>query len=226
MQPTFLPWLGYFAMIDAVDTFVYLDSVQFARRSWQQRNKIKTPIGEAWISLSIQKGPRDQKIAETVYDIQSALKISRLIEQNYQQASYFASYWPQLRNVLLAPHPTLSSLNINLIEHLVDVLDLHRPETHRSSDLKTSGAKATLLANICTDLGHTSYLSAPGSREYIEESGAFGAQGVSVHYHHYQHPRYEQLHGDFIEYMSVIDLLFNVGPRSNEVIRAGMRRSQ
>jgi len=223
MQPTYLPWIGYFGMIDRADTFVFLDTVQFARRSWQQRNRIKTANGPQMLTVPVhKKGARDQKIAEVQIDADShfAEKHIRAIEHALSKAPYFKDYAGDLFGILQVDHPKLADLNINLITWLTGALGVSC-RFLRSSNIEASGAKADLLANICEALDGNVYISAPGSRDYIETSDAFDSHGITVAYHRYEHPTYPQLYGDFEPYMSAIDLLFNVGPQSLERIRSG-----
>jgi hypothetical protein len=225
MQPTFLPWIGYFAMIDRVDRFVYLDSVQFAKRSWQQRNRIKTAQGELMLSVPVlSKGKRDQTIAEAQVDWDSgfAAKQLRSIETAYRAAPHFAQYFEPLKARLTANAPSLADYTIGLIEVLCESFGIDTPR-ERSSALKAGGQKAELLAAICNELGAERYLSAPGSREYIEESDAFRAAGVAVNYHEYVHPAYAQGAGEFLPYMAAVDLLFHCGGEAGlRIIRQGV----
>lgn len=223
MQPTYLPWIGYFGMIDRADVFVFLDTVQFARRSWQQRNRIKTANGPQMLTIPVhKKGARDQKIAEVQIDGEShfAEKHIRAIEHALGKAPYFKDYAEDLFERLKAPDPSLAELNIGLIRWLAEELGV-ASRFIRSSEIAAEGAKADLLANICEALGGEVYLSAPGSRDYIETSDAFETHGITVAYHRFEHPVYPQLWGDFEPYMSAIDLLFNAGPQSLEHIRSG-----
>jgi WbqC-like protein family len=223
MQPTYLPWIGYFGMIDRADVFVYLDTVQFARRSWQQRNRIKTANGPQMLTVPVhKKGARDQKIADVLVDGDShfAEKHLRAIEHALSKAPFFKDYSKELFAILQAGHPKLADLNIALITWLAEALQISC-RFLRSSEIDAEGAKADLLANICERLDGDVYISAPGSHDYIDTSDAFDSHGITVTYHRYEHPSYPQLYGSFEPYMSAVDLLFNVGPRSLEHIRSG-----
>jgi hypothetical protein len=228
MQPTYLPWIGYFGMIDQADRFVFLDSVQFARRSWQQRNRIKTANGVQMLTVPVlKKGAREQTIAEVQIDAGArfAEKHRRAIEHALGKAPHFKDYAEGLFAVLEGGHEKLADLNIALIRWLCEAFGI-AADFARSSEIAAEGAKADLLAALCTALGGEVYLSAPGSADYIEESDAFETAGVTVAYHHYDHPAYAQLHGAFEPYMSAIDLLFNLGPESLDCIRSGYQESQ
>lgn len=222
MQPTYLPWIGYFGLMDKVSVFVLLDSVQFARRSWQQRNQIKTANGAQWITVPVySKGARDQLITDTIIDRSRDFpeKHVRAIDLAYKKAAHFESYAPELFGILRRGHVRLTDLTLELIYWLRDRIGIQTP-IFQASQITASGRKADLLANICRAVGADRYLSPPGSRGYMEESSAFGAMGIAVDYHDYLHPQYTQLYGQFLPYMSVLDLLFNEGPNTLNVIRS------
>jgi hypothetical protein len=225
MQPTYLPWVGYFALMDRVDVFVLFDSVQFARRSWQQRNQIKSVGVAKFLTVPIKKsGLRDQLISETeINSDENALdKHVRIIEADYKAAPFFKKYGPGLFDILTARPSLLADLNIQLILFLKEALGIET-EIIRSSTLKAAGTKADLLADICQQLEADQYISPPGSKEYMAASSAFLDRNIDVLYQDYQHPDYRQLHGDFVPYMSVIDLLFNEGPASRNIMINGIR---
>jgi hypothetical protein len=227
MQPTYLPWIGYFAMIDRVDRFVYLDTVQFTRRSWQQRNRIKTAQGELMLSVPVfSKGMRDQTIAETRVDWQSgfAKKHLKSIETAYRRAPFFETYFEPLRERYNPEAATLADFTIDIIDFLCGAFGIRTPRG-RSSSLPGEGRQATLLASICKGMGASQYLSAPGSRDYIEQAHAFERAGVTVSYHEYDHPTYQQGSGPFLPHMAAIDLLFRCGGEEGLVIlRRGVCR--
>jgi len=225
MQPTYLPWIGYLAMIDRVDMFVYLDTVQFARRSWQHRNRIKSAHGELLLSIpTFNKGRRDQKIADVCIDWTTNFSDShwRSIEMAYRKAKEFRRYAEELHALLTRREERLADYTIALSGWLCQKFGIETP-VMRSSAIEYDGAKADALAAICQSCGADRYLSAPGSQEYIEESDAFARAGVDVEYHRYRHPRYEQGAGEFLEYMSSIDLLFHHGGEAGlAILKSGV----
>lgn len=227
MQPTYLPWIGYLAMIDRVDQFVYLDAVQFARRSWQQRNRIRAAHGEILLTIPVySKGRRDQTIAETEIDWDGGFcdKHIRSIELAYRKTPHFGAYFDSLCTLLRSRKPHLADYTISIIDWMCGVFGIDTPRC-RSSALDATGEKAELLASICAELGAQTYVSAPGSRDYIMESDAFQRAGVDVVYHEYDHPSYSQGRGDFLPYMSAIDLLFHKGGEEGlRLIRSGVLR--
>ena len=223
MQPTYLPWMGYFGLMDRVDKFVLLDSVQFARRSWQQRNQIKTSQGSLFLTVPVlTKGNRGQAIVDVLIDSSQGFPENhvRSIAQSYSRAPYFDRYSSGLFTILHQRHRHLVELTNNLIDWLAGELGI-TTQIVRSSMLAAKGTKAELLANICQEVGCHRYISPPGSSNYLDASDAFYLAGVGLAYDHFQQPIYRQCHGEFLPYMSVIDLLFNIGPDSLGVIRSG-----
>lgn len=223
MQPTYLPWLGYFGLMRSVDLFVFLDSVQFTRRSWQQRNQIKTPTGAAWLTVPVHsKGKRDQRIDEVEIDRSRDFPNShvRALELNYTKAPHYAEHAPAIAALLRTDDVLLANLNIRLIESIASVLGISTP-VRRSSELATSGAKADMLASICDQVGATEYVSPPGSKEYLDASDAFESRGIAVRYFQYTHAEYPQSFGTFLPYMSVVDALFNCGRPARAMIDGG-----
>ena len=224
MQPTYLPWSGYLAMIERADVFVFLDSVQFARRSWQQRNRIKASSGELMLTIPVLKrGRRDQPLKSVEIDPGSrfAEKHIAAIEANYAKAPYFDAFAPQLFEILHKNHGRLCELTVDLIKWLMVCIESKTP-IHRSSEMAVTGQKDALLLSICSALDADTYLSAPASRDYLEESECFPGSRVNIAYHRYDHPVYPQLHGSFLPHMSVIDLLFNTGNEAREILMSGV----
>lgn len=226
MQPTFLPWIGYFSLLDRVDEFVIFDHVQFEKRSWQQRNKIRTHDGEMWLSVPVSsKGKQSQSIkdVEILYDGKRSplVKIMNAIELNYKKSPFFLDYADEIRYILMQEPTHISNLNQDIIRWVCEKLQISTPFI-QSSSLNVSGTKSDLLVDICKAQKATCYISPPGSKVYLEDSNAFELAGLPISYHDYHHPEYSQFHGDFVPYMSVLDLLFNAGPRSAEIMRMGL----
>lgn len=223
MQPTFLPWIGYFALMDRVDEFVFLDSVQFAHRSWQQRNRIKTAQGAQWLTVPVMnRGKRSQVISEVL--ISGPAEFGRAamasIRSGYARAPHFGTTQGVLTTLEHTPDH-LCDLTIPLILAIKDQLGIGTPCV-RSSTMVVAGSRQDLLVSICRARGAERYVSPPGSHVYLDGSTAFEDAGIELAYYHYRHPEYPQLWGAFEPYLSVVDLLFNVGPASLAVIRSGV----
>jgi hypothetical protein len=225
MQPTYLPWMGYFDIMDQVELFVFLDNVQFVKQSWHVRNRIKTPKGLEWLTVPVMLHGRFGQLMNEA-EIRKAdfwKKHTRTIEVNYGRAPYFQDYFYGLLSVFEQGNPWihLVDLNIKLIEWLSEVLGVKNRSVH-SSHLEVAGRRSSLIAAICRSLGATEYLSPIGSAAYLlGEIQEFTNRGIEVFFHNYKHPTYNQLFPPFLPFASVIDLIFNEGPRSMGIIRSG-----
>ncbi len=224
-QPTYLPWLGYFDLMDQVDTFVLLDNVQFEKQSWQQRNRIKTPTGLQWLTVPVVfRGRLSQRIHEVeIRDAAFGRKHLRGVELNYAHAPFFREFFPALSTILkeIAPQTHLADLNLQLIQWLTGILGIRTPLL-RASTLGVEGKRTELLAGICRKLGASQYVSPIGSAEYLlAEIDILARAGVETVFHHYEHPSYAQQFPPFAAFASVIDLIFNEGGGSMEIVRSG-----
>ncbi len=227
MQPTYLPWIGYFGLMMSVDLFVILDNVQFSHRSWQQRNQIKTPQGICWLSVPVLiKGRRDQLIRDVLIDQTSNFqkKHKSSIELAYKKTPYFDDFFPIIDKTFSQKNNTLLETNIALIDSIMGYLNIKKKLVF-ASNFNCIGSKADLLSNLCEQLGANEYISAPGSRDYIEQSIAFQSKKIKVNYFDYIHPEYNQIYGEFIPFMSVIDLIFNEGPAAYKIINTGIKNN-
>jgi hypothetical protein len=228
-QPTYLPWLGYFDLLDQVDQFVLLDSVQFEKQSWQQRNRIKTPTGLQWLTVPVVfRGKLGQRIADVeIREREFWRDHIRAIELNYRRAPYFDEYFEALSKVLASEtaHGSLSRLTTEMLGWFAQTIGLKTP-TIRSSELPVQGKRTDLLAAICVSLGADAYLSPLGSAEYLlGEMTILTGRGIEVTFHHYDHPIYKQMFPPFVPFASVLDLMFNEGERALEIIRSGRRQA-
>lgn len=227
-QPTYLPWLGYFDLLDQVDRFVLLDSVQFERQSWQQRNRIKTPQGLAWLTVPVVfRGRLSQTIADVNIRVPEFWHDHlRAIELNYRRAPFFERYFDKLRQRIEMSAGTLSlpCLTISLLRWFAEVLGI-TTRMVRSSELAVRGKRTELLAEICAALGASAYLSPLGASEYLlDELTILTGRGIEVAFHSYVHPVYRQMFPPFEPYVCILDLLFNEGENALEIIRSGRRQ--
>lgn len=228
MQPTFLPWLGYFNLINNVDQFIFLNNVQFDKRSWQQRNMIKTPNGAAWITIPVKsKGKSNQLIkdVEILYEGNKSplKKVLHTINQNYSNTEYFNVFSKNFSKIFNEDHTSLAHLNITLIKEICKTLGISERFT-LASDLSSTGNKDKLLFNICKEVGATKYISPLGAQNYLEKSTCFQSEGITVEYMDYKHPEYSQKYGKFLPYMSIIDLIFNEGPKSMSILNVDNKK--
>jgi hypothetical protein len=227
-QPTFLPWLGYLDLIDQASTFVLLDNVQFEKQSWHHRNRIKGPTGLQWLTVPVLfRGKLGQRINEVaIRDSGFPINHLRAIELSYRRAPYFGEYFQEITRIF-ENHPVgglLVDLNIELIRWLCLMFGIYTPLV-RSSEQDAEGRRSDLLVNLCLQLGATTYLSTPGSATYLlEDVPKFSNRGIEVVFHHYQPPQYSQRFPPFVGYATALDVLFNEGDRSAEILRSGRRQ--
>ena len=224
MQPTFLPWIGYFSLIDYVDEFIILDHVQFNRRSWQQRNKILLNNNEFLITIPVYtKGLANQSISNVKISHNSKEnlnKIFKTITFAYSKTIFFNDYQEELYNILTSEKDSLINLNLNLIKWGCQKLGITTPIL-KSSDLKIEGKKEELLVNLCIFRQATNYISPPGSKNYLTDNYIFKENKIILEYFNYQHPIYTQQSKEFIPYLSFLDILFNNGLDSLSIIKSG-----
>lgn len=227
MQPTFLPWCGYFDLIDQVDTFVFLDSAQFEKQTWQQRNRIKTPTGLDWLTVPVFNTNRfGQSISEV--EIKAGAfpgKHLRTLRQHYARCAYFKEYADELEKRLCSAeqHRSLVRLNVELIRWMASAFGIETPLSF-ASEIPGQGARSHRLVEILRQIGSESYRSPRGSIGYLAEDKAiFRHAGISVSVQTYEHPSYDQRYSPFCPGASAIDLLFNEGPAAGAILRSGRR---
>lgn len=213
VQSNYIPWKGYFDLIRASDEFVLYDDMQFTRRDWRNRNRIKTANGLIWLTIPVQvKGRFTQRICDTlVSDPDWPAEHWRSLELAYRRAPHFASVADWLGPLYQgAKQPDLSSVNRHFLRAICDRLGIDTPLTS-SLDYAGSGERSERLATICEQAGASVYLSGPAARDYLDEA-PFAARGISVRWFDYSgYPEYPQLWGPFEHGVSVLDLLFNAG---------------
>lgn len=225
MQPTFLPWIGYFDLIDQVDKFVFLDNVQFEKQSWQQRNKIRTASGAEWLTVPVFiKGRFGQKIfnVEIKNDTFPEKQIKTL-QHHYSKTEYYKYYWPKLEAILInsKSSQSLANLNIALIRYIAEMLEISTPFI-LASEMPASADRSDRLVNILKNIGVNEYLSPQGSMRYLgQDYKIFEKAKISILFHAFQQPEYKQRYSPFITGLSAIDMLFNEGAQdSGRLMRA------
>jgi hypothetical protein len=217
-QPQFMPWLGYFDKIVKSDIFVFLDTVQFKKNEFQNRNKIKTAQGWMWLTVPVlYKYPEhiDEVKINNMLDWRK--KHLRALEINYQKAPYCHELFPAIEGFYASDTESLSEINRESVLVLLGALGAHK-ETKVASALGNFPEEPSeRLAAICKSLGANTYLSGAGGREYLNLE-AFHNKEITVIFQEFKHPVYPQLYGDFIPNLSLLDLLFNCGPDSLNVL--------
>lgn len=222
LQPMFIPWAGYFDLMAKSDTFIVLDNVQYTKADWRNRNRIKTSDSIIWFTVPVHaKGVLEKNINEVKIDDPSPWKKKHLtsLEMSYKRAPFFDEILQIIREAFGRNYTFLVDLNMDLLMRIRKYLSLETTIL-MSSDMASSGKKDERLLSLCKEVGATRYLSGPAAKNYLRES-IFTAEGIEVVWHDYQHPYYNQLwtkRQGFVSHLSVVDLLFNHGPDSLDII--------
>ncbi|WP_366912604.1 WbqC family protein [uncultured Desulfovibrio sp.] len=221
LQSNYIPWKGYFDMIAAVDEFILYDDMQYTRRDWRNRNKIKTPQGSVWLTVPVKvKGQYFQKIRDTEIDGAAwAATHWKSLTQHYARAPHFREIREWLEPLYMErTYSHLSVLNRTLLEAVCRYLDI-RTRISNSWDYTLVDGKTERLANLCRQAGGTEYISGPAAKDYIDER-IFADYGIKLTWFDYEgYPAYPQLWGEFTHFVSILDLLFNCGKDSSRYMR-------
>lgn len=220
-QPAYLPWLGYFHKIFLSDIFVFFDTTQFEKNSFINRNRIKTPPGSTWLTVPVglkNHLTKEIREIEIVVDQKWRARHWKAIELNYKKAKYWDVYSKELEKLYQEEYGKISDLCYDQLLLFLDWLEI-TTKIIKSSDLKPFNTKKLqLVLDICRDLGATSYVSGQLGRDYIDNN-KFHDGGIKLYFQDYHHPEYEQLWGnEFLPYMCILDLVFNEGPKSRDII--------
>ena len=222
VQSNYVPWKGYFDLLRTADEFVLYDDVQYTRRDWRNRNRIKTADGPQWLTIPVEvKGKYTQTIRDTrVSDRTWAANHWTRIRHAYAKAPHLRDVTELLGELYAAATGLefLSEINERFLRAICGVLGITTRITS-SADYDTGNPDPTgRLLDVCTQAGATEYLSGPAARAYLDES-LFAAAGVRVRYMDYAgYPEYPQLHGPFEHAISALDLLVMTGPRAAEYL--------
>lgn len=226
LQPSFLPWLGYFDQYHWADTFVLYDDTQFDKNGWRNRNRILTANGVSWLTVPVRtKGLNKPLNTEVPIDSGKnwQKKILATVEQSYSKTPYFSTHFPTLKTTLNRPYELLIDLNLATLRWALEVLGLEW-KVQRSSELNVTGRSSQRLVALCEKFHGTDYLTGDAARDYLDVD-LFEKANVNVHWHNYQHPSYDQGTDQFIPYLSIVDLIFREGPDSLTILSQSKDRS-
>jgi WbqC-like protein family len=223
-QPHYLPWLGYLHRMASADLFVLLDHVQFERRNYQNRTMVRMNGEARWLTVPVVQRSQKERIVDKEIDnrldgTKTWGEIHRAtLRHAYGRAPGFCAYAPAFEALLTRRWERLVDLNAAGLELLRQAFGIGTPLA-RSSELAVEGARAELILGICRAVGATTLLAGfGGSRGYLDPQ-AFARYGIRVAFHEWRHPQYRQCGaGDFIPGLSALDLLFNCGPQSREIL--------
>ena len=221
VQSSYIPWKGYFDLIRAADEFILLDDVQFTKRDWRSRNRIKTKDGPCWLTIPVHTtGRYQQRIMDTtIADPGWPERHWQTIHSAYARTPFFDAYAPQLREAYQrVTSDRLSDVNRSLIDRVCQMLGITTP-IRWSSEYHPREGRNERLIDLCVAAGATMYLSGPAARSYIDEQ-AFAAAGVGVRFADYSgYPEYPQPYPPFEHAVTALDLLFCTGPLALDYMR-------
>lgn len=222
LQPSYIPWRGYFHQMQKADVFVFYDDVQFDRRGWRNRNQIKTPHGLQWLTIPVySKGYQIEHIPinkiQICWDTSWNTKHWNAIKNAYARAPYFKHYGDLIESWYARKSELLADFVIDTTLSLAKELGLTNKIFLRSSSLGVDGSKTDRLLAILTKIGATHYITGPSAREYLEEQ-KFRDLGITLEYMEYNYPEYPQLHPPYTPFVSILDLFMMVGDNAARYI--------
>lgn len=217
-QPQFMPWLGYLDKVDQADLFLILDTVQFKKNEWQNRNRIRTSQGWQWLTVPVlhQFG---QRIDDVMINPTAIWKVQHLraLEMHYARAPYIDRYLPQLRELYAAPWPKLSDLNKVTVQWLLKAYGILTP-VRSASQYVAREEPTNRLIDLCRAVGATQYFAGPGAERYMDKP-RFADSGIELETQEFHHPIYGQVYEPFEPNLSALDLLFMQGPEALATLR-------
>lgn len=219
LQPNYIPWKGVFDLISRVDVFVFYDDVQYTKRDWRNRNKIKTKDGEIWLTVPV-KASRDQLICEVEIDqsVDWQENHYKTIKNSYAKTPFLAEYEFLLEEIYLKTKwKKISDLDVFSTKIIAKALGLN-PEWVLASDLHAQGSKdGEKIINICKKLDCDYFINGPAARDFMDTE-KFKEASITLDYIDYSYPEYSQVHGSFTHGVSILDTLFHCGPNAPKFI--------
>lgn len=220
LQSNYIPWKGYFDLINSVDEFIFYDDVQYTKNDWRNRNKIKTQNGLMWLTIPVKHENLNQKIKDTEIAYTNwNRKHWNAISLNYSKARYFKQYKELFEEVYLGiTTKNLAEVNYVFIKLICNILNIHTKLSY-STNFKPAIGRVERLVDLCTQAGAGCYISGPSAKNYLNEE-LFRQEGIQVEYVDYSnYPEYNQLHGPFVHEVSIVDLILNEGPHSMNYLK-------
>ncbi len=221
-QPVYLPWLGLFHKIALADRFVSFNQVQYQPKEWNNRNRIKTTNGPIWMTVPVlRKGYLEKKICDIAInnDTPWARKHWKSIQVNYTQTPYYRKYADFFEDTYSRQWEKLVALNEYMLGWFLDTLGI-ATAVDSAGDYDFQGQKEELVIDMCRQIGAEVYIFGTQGKDYADEA-AFREAGITPLFQDYRHPVYSQLYGNFQSHLSIVDLLFNYGDDSLDILMSG-----
>ena len=221
LQSNYIPWKGYFDIINIVDEFILYDEVQYTKNDWRNRNKIQTKQGVQWLTIPVLQQKLSQSIQETkIQDQRWAKKHWSTIQQNYSKSSYFKEYKDIFEELYLnCKEEYLSQINYKFILQINQILGIDT-KIRWSNEFDLIDGQTEKLLGMCKDCNADVYLSGPAAKDYFDESLA-RQEKVEVEWMNYsKYPKYTQLNEPFEHGVTILDLIFNEGPNATKFMKS------
>jgi hypothetical protein len=218
-QPVYLPWCGLIHKIALADEFVVFDAVQYLKKDWNNRNKIKTAQGPSWLTVPVKThGKFDQLLIDVKIDNEQnwSKKHLRAFHLNYSKTPYFESYIDFFEDLYAREWEFLAELNNYILQFILSDLGIKIP-IKLAHQLDFEGSKSALVQNMCEKLNADIYIFGALGKDYADIN-SFHQAGVQVYFQEYKHPKYPQRFSEFEPYMTIFDLMFNCGPSSLSIL--------
>lgn len=218
LQPSYIPWRGYFHQIAKADVFVFYDDVQYDTRGWRNRNRIKTPDGSRWLTIPVHSaGAQTKHIPineiEITWNTPWNREHLKTLTHSYLKAPFFKQSQPLLDELYSLNNHLLADFTISTTISIARHLGLNNTRFIRSSELDVSGTKTDRLIAVLKKVRADHYISGPSAADYIEES-KFSDNNIILEYMEYNYPEYPQLYPPYDPYVSILDLIFMEGAES------------
>lgn len=220
LQSNYIPWRGYFHLIDEVDEFIVFDDAQYTKNDWRNRNKLKINKESRWLTIPVKQYDLSQKIKDTfVSDVKWNIKHWRTISQSYSKARYFQDYAPLFEELYLNINTTnLSEINVSLISLINDILGISTI-VRMSGDFEIINGRTERIISICKQCSADVYLSGPSAKNYFNETLA-EEENIKVEWADYRgYGEYTQLSAPFDQNLSILDLIFNEGDNCRHLFK-------
>ena len=217
-QPGYLPNVGFFKKIQSSDIFIFLDDAQFVKDRFDNRNKIRTKINFQWLTVPLKRPVFKKNLNQVQIDNEQKWANYHLekLNESYEKCEYFTSYWNDISKILIKKYNKLIDLNMNLIDFFCNELKIFTP-CFFSSSFPTEKTSTAKLVHLCKSVDADCYVSGISGHEYLDEK-IFSENNLRLIYENFVHPIYPQIHGDFLENMSIIDLIMNTGDLSKKIL--------
>ncbi len=221
IQSNYIPWKGYFDIINSVDEFILYDEIQYTKNDWRNRNQIIGPNGKQWLTIPVKQNSLAQRICDTkIAQPNWAKKHWKTLSLNYAKSQFFRDYKDNFEELYLGDAAEfLSEINYRFITGICKVLGI-KTKISWSSDYELGEGKIERLINLCQQVGANEYISGPAAKNYIDNE-LFESAGIKLTWMDYSgYKEYDQLYPPFEHSVSILDLIFSCGPEAIKYMRS------